>query len=76
MSILKQEAIKIIEEMQEDAMLQVVAYLKSIASNHPGQDKHLQGFQTLQSFVGSLPEDFDYNQELEAIRKEKYDRFN
>ncbi len=76
MSTLKQEALKIIEDIQEDAMTQVIAYLQSVAYEHPNQSKGLEGFQILQSFAGSLPENFDYNQELTEARNERYDRFN
>ncbi len=76
MSTLKQEAVKIIEDIQEDAMVQVIAYLQSVAYDKPQQAKRVDGFRILQSFAGSLPEDFDYSQALEDARKEKYDRFN
>ena len=76
MSTLKQEAVKIIEDIQEDAMVQVIAYLQSVAYDKPQQAKRVDGCRILQSFAGSLPEDFDYSQALEDARKEKYDRFN
>lgn len=39
-------------------------------------NKSMDGLHTLQSFSGTLPADFDYEQELEEARKEKYDRPN
>lgn len=39
-------------------------------------NKSMDGLHTLQSFAGTLPADFDYEQELEEARKEKYDRPN
>ena len=75
MSVLKQEAIKIIEEIQEDAMSQVITYLKQMA-NKKQSSKSLEGFHTLQSFAGTLPPDFDYKKELEEAREEKYGRFD
>lgn len=38
--------------------------------------KGMDGLHVLQSFAGTLPENFDYKQELEEARKEKYDRLN
>lgn len=75
MSTLKQEAVRIIENMQEDVMIQVLAYLKNISSEENSYEKRKQGFQGLQSFAGTLPEDFDYKRELEEAREEKYGRF-
>lgn len=75
MSILKQEAVKLIEDIQEDAMIQVIAFLQSFVYK-PEPHASLEGFQTLQSFAGRLPEDFDYKTELEKVREEKHDRLN
>ena len=38
-------------------------------------EERQRGFQGLMSFVGTLPEDFDYKKELEEAREEKYARF-
>lgn len=76
MSVLKQEAVKIIEEMQEDVMIQVVAYLKNISVSHTDTTESMKGLQILQSFAGTLPSDFDYKRELEEARDEKYKHFN
>lgn len=76
MSTLKQEAVRLIEDIEEDAMAQVIAYLQSIVYEKPQQTKSIDGFRILQSFAGSLPENFDYEQELEDMRRERYDRFN
>lgn len=76
MSVLKQEAVKIIETMREDVMVQVIAYLQHVASETQQPSKPLEGFRVLQSFAGSLPEDFDYKKELEEARDEKINRFS
>ncbi|HBN55471.1 MAG TPA: hypothetical protein DD414_01735 [Lachnospiraceae bacterium] len=47
---------------------------ENIASNTE-KAKRLKGFQGLMAFAGTLPEDFDYKQELEDAREEKYARF-
>ncbi len=38
-------------------------------------EERQRGFQSLMSFAGTLPEDFDYKKELEEARNEKYARF-
>ncbi|MDE6872949.1 MAG: hypothetical protein K2P87_00615 [Lachnospiraceae bacterium] len=76
MSALKQEAVKIIETMREDVMVQVIAYLQHVASETQQPPKPLDGFRVLQSFAGSLPEDFDYKKELEEARDEKINRLS
>ena len=76
MSILKQEAVNIIENMREDVMEQVVDYLRSISNEDNQSPEKLEGYRILQSFAGILPSDFDYKKELEDMREEKYDRFN
>lgn len=73
MSVLKQEAMKIIETMQEDVMMQVVTYLRAISNQ---SSKSLERYHTLQSFARIRPENFDYKIELEQAREEKYGRFN
>lgn len=75
MSKLKQEAVKIIENMQEDCMTQVVSYLKNMESEKNDIDRKMEGLQTLLSFAGTLPPNFQYKKELEEAREEKYDSF-
>lgn len=76
MSPLKQEALKIIENMQDDVMEQVVVYLQGLAYEKGQQESRLNGFHILQSFAGTLPKNFDAQKELEEAREEKYGRFN
>ena len=47
MSVLKQEAVKIIENMQEDVMMQVVTYLRAISNEKKQSSKSLEGYHTL-----------------------------
>lgn len=70
MSELKQQAVQVIENLQEDVMVQVVAYLKDIEvkSKKDEQKKALEGLETLLEFAGTLPEDFDSEKELEQAR--------
>ncbi len=76
MSALKQEAVKIIETIRENAMVQVIAYLQHISSETQQPSVPLHGFSVLQSFAGKLPEDFDYEKELAEARDEKYNHFS
>lgn len=75
MSKLKQEALELIENMQEDLMSQVISYLKNMNSEKNEFPRSMEGFQILQSFAGTLPQTFNYKQELEEAREEKYDNF-
>ena len=72
MSTLKQEAFKIIEGMQEDIMGQVITYLRNFSEEKKQSSKSLEGYQTLQSFAGILPADFDDKKELDSAMEEKY----
>lgn len=77
MSKLKQQAVQVIENLQEDVMIQVVAYLKDIEikSKKDAEKKALEGLETVLEFAGTLPEDFDSSKELElvtAIEPEKF----
>ena len=66
MTALKKEAVQMIEKMQDDDMIQVVAFLKNINLSRTGKDRNraMQGLEVLKSFAGALPEDFDYEKEL------------
>ena len=75
MSNLKQEAIKIIENMQEDLMTQVISSLQTIESEKNNTIRSMEGLHILQSFAGTLPPTFHYKQALEEAREEKYDNF-
>ena len=70
MSILKQEAVNIIENMREYVMAEVVDYLRNISNENSQSSERIEGYRILQSFAGILPSDFDYKKELEAMREE------
>ena len=73
MSELKQQAVQVIENLQEDVMIQVVAYLKDVEIKSKKEEKRkaLEGLETVLEFAGTLPEDFDYKKELEIAKEEK-----
>lgn len=78
MSILE-KAITLLEDMPEQTVETVYAFMLSI---HPKEDinpdntKSMDGLRLLQSYAGTLPEDFDYKKELEEAREKKYGRFD
>ncbi len=79
MTALKKEAVQIIENLEEEDMIQVVAYLRNFnSSEFPNKDRNaaMEGLRVLQSFAGTLPADFDYKKELEEAREEKYGRID
>ena len=79
MTALKEEAVKIIENMKDDDMAQVVAYLKKFAllkAEQKDREKAMKGIETLLSFAGTLPQDFDYEKELAEAREGKYGSFD
>lgn len=49
--------------------------IPELALSKDSVEKRRKGFQGLMSFAGTLPQDFDYKQELEKAREEKYARF-
>lgn len=70
MSILE-KAITLLEDMPEQTVETVYAFMLSI---HPKEDinpdntKSMDGLRLLQSYAGTLPEDFDYKKELEEAK--------
>lgn len=52
-------------------------YMENSASEEleSKKENRQQGFQTLLSFTGTLPTDFDYKNESEEIREEKIRRY-
>ena len=77
MSAIKREAVQMIESMGDDDVIQVVAFLKNIRlskSKDAENGNAMRGLEVLKSFAGILPENFDYERELEEAREEKYGR--
>lgn len=79
MSALKEEAVQMITNIQEEDMIQVVAFLKSFVLHPSGSgkpaDKKLEALKNLEQFRGTLPKNFDYKKELEEALDEKYGDF-
>ena len=75
MTALKKEAVELIDKIDDSEMVEVVALLKNFeVGKKREQDlqEGLEGLEILNSFVGILPQDFDYEKELEEALEEKY----
>lgn len=85
MSILE-KTITLLREMPEQSLESLYDFIYSlwirqkadVTSQADAEDisKSVEGLQVLQSFAGTLPPDFDYQKELDDMRREKYARFN
>ncbi len=78
-----EKTITLLREMPEQSLESLYDFIHSIwiqqktdATDAKDISKSMEGLQILQSFAGTLPADFDYQKELENMRKEKYARFN
>jgi hypothetical protein len=75
MTALKKEAVELIDRIADSEMVEVVALLKNFEIRKNEQkdiQEGLEGLKILNSFVGTLPQDFDYDKELEEALEEKY----
>ena len=81
-----EKTIVLLQEMPEQSLESLYDFIRSIwipqdsKTEHPENSidtsESMEGFRVLQSFAGTLPDDFDYKKELEEMREEKYARFN
>lgn len=81
-----EKTITLLREMPEQSLESLYDFILSLwvqqkaDAEHPtvadDTSKSMEGLAVLQSFAGTLPADFDYEKELEDMRKEKYARFN
>ena len=76
MSAIKKEAVQMIESMEDDDVVQVIAFLKDIRLSRERDSgvRAMKGLEVLKSFEGILPENFNYEKELAEAREEKYGR--
>lgn len=75
-----EKAIGLLQEMPEHKLEAVYMYIRFINSQLSDDEenpieKRQRGFENLMSFAGTLPENFNYNEELKTMREEKYARF-
>lgn len=81
-----EKTITLLREMPEQSLESLYDFIYSlwirqkVDASHPAasddNSKSMEGLAVLQSFAGTLPADFDYQTELDEMRKEKYARFN
>lgn len=86
-----EKTIGLLETMPDDKIETIYAFVRFINSDAyktysesasiKAEDEHrvsesMEGLRILESFAGTLPEDFNYEQELEEARNEKYGRFD
>lgn len=75
MTALKKEAVELIDRIADSEMVEVVALLKNFEVRRKREQdiqEGLEGLDILNSFVGILPQDFNYEKELEEALEEKY----
>lgn len=78
MTQLKEETLKMIERLPDDKMIYIFNILQNIEAMSLNEVKtdyrtSKEAFQTLMQFKKTLPEDFDYKEELEKAKDEKYE---
>lgn len=75
-----EKAINLLHEMPEQELENVYSYMRFVISRLDNEkdslEKSMNGLKVLRSFAGVLPENFDYEKELEEAREEKYGHFN
>ena len=83
-----EKAIGLLQKMPEHKLEAAYMYIRFIYSQTDRDEtvytppkaadslkKRQKGFQGLMTFAGTLPEDFDYEREIEEAREAKYARF-
>ena len=72
----RKEAIKLLERMPDDKIKLIVQYMQKIEISPVKTDSEvmegLNALKEIQAMAGRLPEDFDYEKELEEALEEKY----
>ena len=72
----RKEAIKLLERMPDDKIKLIVQYMQKIEISTVKTDSEvmegLNALKEIQAMAGRLPEDFDYEKELEEALEEKY----
>jgi len=72
----RKEAFQLLEKMPEDKIKLVIQYMHRIEVSSVKNDsqikERLNALKELQELSGRLPEDFDYEKELQEALEEKY----
>lgn len=80
MTLIKEKAIEMIERMPEDNMVYVIRILQNLETMSEDKEKKKQkakdALMDILNMEKRLPDDFDYEKELQEARIEKYDNFS
>jgi len=71
------EAIKMIEELPEDTLHIAVQYIRNLRikqKKEADMEANLRALEEIKAMAVKIPEDFDYDRELEEALEEKYGR--
>lgn len=79
MTLERKEAFQLLEKMPEDKIKLIIQYMQKIEITSEKNDYQvndsLNALKELQELSGRLPEDFDYEKELQEALEEKYGYF-
>ncbi len=79
MTLERKEAFQLLEKMPEDKIKLIIQYMQKIEITSEKNDSQvndsLNALEELQKLSGRLPEDFDYEKELQEALEEKYGYF-
>ncbi len=79
MTLERKEAFQLLEKMPEDKIKLIIQYMQKIEITSEKNDSQvndsLNALKELQELSGRLPEDFDYEKELQEALEEKYGYF-
>lgn len=74
------EAIKIIEELPEDTLAIAIQYIRNLEIKHRKEaadiEANLEALDEIKAMAVKVPDDFDYDKEMEEALEEKYGRFD
>lgn len=72
---IKEEAIQLIDNMPDNEVVKVVAFIRGSHGKNANENRRssaMKGLEVLQSFAGVIPSDLDTNELLNSHREEKY----
>lgn len=79
MTLIKEKAVKMIQQMPEENMRYVIQILQNLEAMSVDREKDRQrakkAVNDILSMEKRLPQDFDYEKELQEAREEKYGNF-
>lgn len=79
MTVMKERAVEIIQQIPEDNMLYVINFLQSMKTvslnKRKNKEKAEKALANILNMEQRLPDDFDYKKELQEAREEKYGNF-